>query len=151
MGNEQKSSIRCNHCGGEITFDQPYPFHAGFSDEGFLYNDSGNCTLIWSITDPVLAELFPGNSFWMRSWLYRRKLEKILPAAPVGGRWRFRNPARCTRCKKPIAPPMLKSIHYLLYPGSIRTNIDLSMGLKDLIAPNREKNQITTVNSQGIL
>jgi hypothetical protein len=135
--NEQKFSIRCNHCGGENTFDQPYPYHAGFSDEGFLYNDSGNCTLIWSIMDPVLVELFSGNSFWMRSWLNRRKVERLLPSAPIGGRWRFRNPARCTRCKKPIAPPMLKSVHYLLYPGSICTNIDHTMGLQKYLSPNR--------------
>jgi len=40
-------------CGFDNSFDQPYPFHAGFSNAGFLYNEAGNLTLVWSSFDPA--------------------------------------------------------------------------------------------------
>jgi len=128
-------SIICKHCDKENLFDQPYPYHAGFSDDGFLYSDSGVYTLVWNICDPVFKEMFFEKTPWTLSSSNRRKFEKQLPPAPDGGRWRFHNPARCVHCKKPILGPMLRSIHYLVYPGSVVLNQRQSPGLKEYFKP----------------
>jgi len=49
--------IKYNSCGYENGFVQPYPYHAGFGNQGFLYNDAGNMTLVWSIYDRDYADL----------------------------------------------------------------------------------------------
>jgi hypothetical protein len=123
--------ITCKHCGKEIVFDQPYPYHAGFADQGFLYNEAGTLTLVWSIFDPAFNELFPNQTAWALSPLKRRRFEKMLLPAPDGGCWRFKNPARCLYCGKGISKPMLRSIHYLVYPGSILTDQDQQFRLTE--------------------
>lgn len=133
MSTTEKLSIKCKHCGKETLFDQPYAYHAGFADQGFLYNDAGNLTLVWSIFDPVLNEMFPGQTTWVLSLSNRWGFEKMLLPAPDGGRWRFRNPARCIHCTKSVSGPMLRSIHYLVYPGSIITDQGTQFRLKEYL------------------
>jgi hypothetical protein len=133
MSSPEFLTIKCKHCGKKNLFDQPYPYHAGFADQGFLYNDAGTLTLVWSITDPLFAELFPGETTWTLSLLNRRRLEKLLLPAPQGGRWRFRNPARCMQCARPISSPMLRSVHYLVYPGSIHADREGEGGLRNYL------------------
>jgi hypothetical protein len=135
MSITEKLSIKCKHCGKDILFDQPYAYHAGFADQGFLYNDAGNLTLVWSIFDPVFDAMFPGQMPWVLNLSNRWRFEKMLLPAPNGARWRFRNPARCIHCAKPISKPMLHSIHYLIYPGSIVTDQGKEFRLKDYIKP----------------
>jgi len=139
MSNTEKLSILCKHCGKETHFDQPYVYHAGFADQGFLYNDAGTLTLVWGIMDPVLDEMFPNQTAWVLSLLNRRRFEEMLLPAPDGGRWRFRNPARCIHCAKPISKPMLHSSHYLVYPGSIMTDQDYQFRLKEYLKQPRNK------------
>lgn len=117
-----------------MVFDQPYIYHAGFAEQGFLYNDAGTLTLVWGSLDPLLEKIFPGQTAWALSSRNRLCFEKMLPPAPVGGRWQFRNPARCIHCGKPISRPMLRSVHYLIYPGSIITNRDGQLKLAEYIA-----------------
>jgi hypothetical protein len=126
-------SIKCKHCRKENVFAQPYVYHAGFSDQGFLYNDVGNLTLTWGVMDPVLVELFPGQPNWPMSWINRWRFERALPPAPAGGRWRFRNPARCMHCGKPIMQPMLRSSGYVVYPGSILTDQGQAFRLREYL------------------
>jgi hypothetical protein len=133
MTSPELFSIKCKRCGKNNIFDQPYPYHAGFADQGFLYNDAGNLTLIWSVLDPVFEEIFPDQTLWTMSLLNRWRFEKMLLPAPFGGRWRFRNPARCIKCAKPISSPMLRSIHYLVFPGSIKTDQDKQFRLKEYL------------------
>jgi hypothetical protein len=114
-----KLALVCRRCRRQVVYDQPCPYHAGFSDQGFLYNDSGTLPLVWSVMDPLFQRLFPDDIYWSRSWISRRRFETLLLPAPSGGRWRFRNPARCPHCGRPISPPMQRTPHYLLYPGSL--------------------------------
>jgi hypothetical protein len=133
MFSSEKFLVRCKHCGKDNIFDQPYPYHAGFTDQGFLYNDTGTLTLVWSMLDPVLIDLFSQKTLWTLNSSDRRQFEKRLHPAPIGGCWRFKNPARCAYCAKPISKPMLRSIHYLVYPGSILTDKGSQFRLRDYL------------------
>ena len=105
--------IKCSSCSHANIFNQPYPYHAGFSDQGFLYNDAGNLTLTWSCYDPAFVMVAGKKSPWALSLTEQKKIEDALLPAPSGGRWRFGNPARCLVCSSPISDPIDRS-HLLL-------------------------------------
>lgn len=119
-------------------FDQPYTYHAGFSDQGFMYSDSGHCTLVWSWYDPVVKEFFPAGSRLSDNAAARGRFESALRPAPDGGRWRFANPARCLYCSGRIAGPILEQIYYLVFPDSIITDQDNQLNLKVQILPSAD-------------
>src|ERR1022692_4482532 len=98
--------VSCGGCGHENVFNQPYAYHAGFSDQGFLYDDSGHLTLVWSCFDPAFEALVGPQNPWALGRDDRRRLEEALLPAPSGGRWRFSNPPRCLRCSESIGDPM---------------------------------------------
>jgi hypothetical protein len=104
-------------------FEQPYPYHAGFSDQGFLYNDAGDLTLVWSSFDPEY-EMIVGSRHSPLGLTAEEqtKLESLLLPAPRGGRWRFANPARCKQCSEEISAPMMRNIYYLVFEGSVLTD-----------------------------
>ena len=113
-------NVTCKACGGTNAFDQPYLYHAGFGNQGFLYDDSGTLTLTWSSFDPAYVKLFGPIHPWMLSEPQRSALERSLVDAPNGGRWRFSNPPRCVHCGAPIGEPLTSTnIYYLKYPGSV--------------------------------
>jgi len=119
---EKKLVINCPRCRKDNVFDQPYMYHAGFSDQGFMYSDSGHCTLVWSSFDPVIKRFFPPGRNMRKDGALRESFEQALRPAPDGGRWRFSNPARCMYCSGPISGTILQQIHYLVYPDSIITD-----------------------------
>ena len=116
------TTIACRSCGHKNEFEQPYPYHAGFGNEGFLYNDAGNLTLVWSSFDRAYEAIVGKCHPWTLTTEQQTFLENALREAPSGGRWRFKNPARCTKCAYPISDPITKTIYFLLYPGSIHTD-----------------------------
>ncbi len=131
-------TISCSSCGHKNGFDQPYPFHAGFADQGFLYNDAGNLTLIWSCYDPAYEAVVGGGNPWSLIAEQQSLLESALCEAPSGGRWRFANPARCMKCTNPISGPITETIYYLRYPGSVDTDPTREgHGLNEFLLPRR--------------
>ena len=112
--------VDCRGCGAAHPFDQPYPFHAGFSTQGFLYNEAGTLTLVWSVYDPAFVAM--GLS-WERGADDRARIESALAPSPVGDRWLFANPARCPSCGRVLRQPMVQDVYYLLYPGSLRLDV----------------------------
>ncbi len=115
-------SLKCATCGYKNVFSQPYPYHAGFSDAGFLYNEQGNATLIWCLYDPYFEKHFKMALWPVRDFATAKKMEDALPLSPRGDRWSFSAPARCATCHSPIAPPMTEGVNYLVYPD----NVDLA-------------------------
>jgi len=112
--------ITCKACGFDNSFEQPYPYHAGFGNQGFLYNDAGTLTLVWESYDPTYSKLVGPVHPWMLSEPQRATIEQSLAPAPDGGRWRFSNPPRCARCHAPIGGSLASGeIYYLKYPGSV--------------------------------
>lgn len=110
--------VRCESCRVEIPFEQPYPFHAGFGNEGFLYDEAGTSTLVWSGFDRAYVDLVGPQHPWALAESAQQMLESALAPSATGGRWRFCNPARCPKCGHQLRGPMTQDIHYLLFPGS---------------------------------
>jgi hypothetical protein len=110
---------RCAQCDTELPFDRSYGFHAGFSNFGFLYNDAGDDTFIWSSYDPdysaVVGECHP----WALTDEQRHRLEVVLLPSRAGDAWRFSNPARCLQCGGPISGPMTENIMGLAFDGRL--------------------------------
>ena len=131
--------VSCSHCGFVNVFNQPYAYHAGFGDQGFLYNESGNCTLTWSAFDPDYEAIVDKKNPWMLTAADRQLLEDSLQSAPDGGRWLFRNPARCMKCGHPISGPITDTIYYLRYDSSVDADISnggLKVALKNRVEPS---------------
>ena len=112
-------TITCRKCGHVNVFEQPYAYHAGFGNQGFLYNDEGNLTLTWSSFDPDYVKIVGESHPWMLTEEKRIALEEWLPPAPKGGRWRFKNSGRCLKCQSEIIDPIGRNIYYVLYQGSV--------------------------------
>ena len=117
-------SIRCPRCGKDNIFDQPYMYHAGFSDQCFMYSDSGRHTLVWSCYDPVVKRFCTASKRLSEDVESRKRFEQALAPAPDGSRWQFTNPAKCLHCPGTIAGSILQQIYYLVYPDSIITDQD---------------------------
>jgi hypothetical protein len=112
--------VPCGQCGHANTFPQPYPYHAGFGDTVFLYNDAGNCTLAWGTYDLAYEAMVGRGDPWQPTPARQAALEARLPVSPKGDRWRFANPARCAACGHPLRQPMITGERYYLeYPDSI--------------------------------
>ena len=132
-------TIACPQCGGTNSFDQPYRYHAGFSDQGFLYNDAGNLTLVWSWYDPAYKAIVgEGNPPDRLTTDQQRLFEAQLLPAPIGGAFRFKNPARCVHCGHPISAPMPDEIYYVVYPNSLITDPGPMQLKRLLLEPKRE-------------
>jgi hypothetical protein len=116
---EKKLTIQCTHCGHTNAFDQPHGYHAGFSDLGFLYNEAGDRTLVWSVYDPVFVQVVGDTNPWDWSPSARARFESILPPSPTGSAWGADFPGRCLNCHEAILEPMHKYIWFGIYPGSV--------------------------------
>jgi len=112
--------LTCPKCQLGNVFQQPYAYHAGHGDQGFLYSDSGHLTLVWSSFDPAWEALVGQQHPWALGPDYQAVVEEALLPAPDGGRWRFRNPPRCRDCGEPIERSIGEGgISYVVYPNSV--------------------------------
>jgi len=125
-------TITCRKCGHMNIFEQPYAYHAGFGNQGFLYSDEGNLTLVWGSYDPDWQKIVGRAHAWATTEEKRKAFEDWLQPAPKGGKWSFKNPGRCLECHAEIIDPIEKNIYYVLYSGSIVVDGHNSGSLKDL-------------------
>ena len=131
--------VRCPGCRIEIPFDQPYAYHAGFGNQGSLYNEAGTLTLVWSVYDAAFMAL--GLS-WERDARQRQAIEAALLPSPAGDRWLFGNPARCLSCGHSIRQSILQDIYFLKYPGSVLTEeSDGGRGFASVMRPDYDPSQ----------
>lgn len=126
--------VVCTFCDFVNKFKQKYPYHAGFSNLGFLYNDDGNLTLVWNSYDPdyqrIVGEVHP----WGLSKSQQSKLEAALKPAPYGGNWSFKNVPRCSKCHEPVGKSIKEDIYFLIFPGSLELdNPKIENGLKRVL------------------
>ncbi len=116
-GKKPPLSITCKCCKHSNVFAQPYPYHAGFGDQGFVYNEAGNLTLTWSVYDPYFKKNFEMLLWPPNNKEVVEKMENALPLSPRGDKWLFS--ARCEKCHDTIAGPMSATVYYLVFPGSV--------------------------------
>jgi hypothetical protein len=130
-------NVLCEVCEKDNAFDQPYRYHAGFGNQGFLYNDAGNLTLVWGSYDPAYTELVGKVLPWALTEAQRSQLEDALVPAPTGGRWRFANPPRCVHCGAPIGEPLSSSnigcVNYVQHSAKFGL-ITIVGGIRDALA-----------------
>jgi hypothetical protein len=110
---------RCAHCDAELPFDRSYGFHTGFSNLGFLYNDTGEESFIWSSFDRDYTALAGACHPWMLTDDQRRQIEQALSPSRAGGAWRFSNPARCLHCGGAISGSITETIYGLAFDGRL--------------------------------
>ena len=112
--------VRCEICDAENAFAQSNRYHAGFANQGYLYNGSGSCTLVWSSFDPVYEQLAgPAHPWTLDSKAWQR-VEEALGPSPDGTDWSALNPPRCGACSAAIGRSISEGeIYYLVYPGSV--------------------------------
>jgi len=118
--------VKCARCDGVNLFNQPYPYHAGFGNQGFLYNKSGNATLTWSSFDPDYVALVGSKHPWALRQEERTQIEDELLPSPDGTPWGFDFPGRCAHCNNPLVEPITKAISYYVYD----THVDVDMDSK---------------------
>ena len=85
-------SCECEHCRKSFIINS---FHAGFSNLGYFYSDSGAYTL--TVSDRVSgspAALSTPNEVELK------ELESQLPLAPDGTKFKYMNAFRCPHCKE---------------------------------------------------
>lgn len=113
--------LTCQHCKRRVQLKQKYPYHAGFSNEGFLYCDKDSTVLTFNVYDPTFEKLAAGKLPWAPDFSdkEKRKVEKHLKPCPCGGRFSFENHGRCPSCAAPIAKPIGKSIHFFILSNRI--------------------------------
>jgi hypothetical protein len=110
--------LSCPTCATRVTFDLPTTDHARLKGLAFLYNDAGNSSLVWAVTDPASHELCGNQKPWELSPAQQAAFEARLKPAPTGGAWRFANPARCPGCGGVLSPAMIESDLCLVFSGS---------------------------------
>jgi hypothetical protein len=113
---------KCKYCGFELEFDQPYPIHAGFSNEGFMYSDDGKQTLVWSSFDPDYILIVGDKHPWTLNDNERNKFELSLCPSSLCSNWSFRNSIRCVHCHQPYSGPITETIYYYQYKQTIDTH-----------------------------
>jgi hypothetical protein len=114
-----KLNVTCKSCATENEFAQPYAYHAGFGNQGFLYDEAGTLTLIWSTFDPSWQQLVGKTHPWGLTAQQRDLLETALLPAPSGGKWLFGNPPRCLSCGASIGDSIISTIYFFVYPNSV--------------------------------
>ena len=112
-------ALLCPGCGKRLVFADGSGEHSRVVSEGFLYNDAGTSTLVWTALDPSYKALLGQQNPWELSSEQQAAFEARLKPAPAGGSWRFANYPRCPHCRAAVGLPMAKSDLCLVYEGSL--------------------------------
>ncbi len=104
-------------------------FHAGFSNEGFMYCSRDETLLTWDAYDPEyrrLTESYP----WMLAADEQKAVESAAKPCPCGGMFAFANAPRCPSCHDVLAPLDSAREYFLVTGRRLRADAD-AMWLAD--------------------
>jgi hypothetical protein len=90
----------CRHCGQPLAFER---YHAGFSNEGFMYCDRDASVVIWSTYDERYESLVGDVHPWMLAAEQQSLVEAAMSTCPCGGRFAFENPPLCPHCSREVS------------------------------------------------
>ncbi len=142
------TELKCPKCGETILFNQPYPYHAGFGNQGFLYNKTGNSTLVWSSFDTDYGKIVGEKHPWTLTDADRKRIEEALLPSPDGSPWGFEYPARCSACGSKIADAIGQTIYYYFFDGGIDLD-DPSNGSISLAVAMKQQPSNKRIESNG--
>ncbi len=103
-------SDNCPHCGSDLTYQR---YHAGFSNQGFMYCSDDEAVLVWDAYNPIYQRLTDKHP-WMLSTEEQRQIEEAIKPCPYGGHFAFTNPPLCPTCHKSVAFIVPDPIYYVV-------------------------------------
>ena len=105
--------IKCSACGHITSIPQEYPFHAGFSNRGFLYCDSFPAILEFDPYNPNYTAIVGDKHPWSLNSEEKERVEDALKPCGKGGRFRFGALPRCPSCNEPLPDLLTDDIHFV--------------------------------------
>lgn len=105
--------ICCPVCNVSFHIDQPYQYHAGFGNQGFLYCDSCPNLVVFGSYDPEYVKIIQSKHPWTLNEAEKERVESRLRHCSCGGRFRFTAAPRCPLCNAPIPSILRDFIHYV--------------------------------------
>lgn len=106
-------NLKCPHCFNLIDLKQKYPYHAGFSNQGFLYCNLCPNILEFGSYNCYYVSLIGDKHPWMLTIEEKKKVEDHLKPCPCGGHFRFDAYPRCPHCRENIQSLLPDKIHFL--------------------------------------
>ena len=88
----------CPHCGREFEYER---YHAGFSNEGYMYCDEDETVLTWDTYNPAYSRLTSKHP-WTLNPEEQKRVEAAVKPCPYGGKFAFANPPLCPFCHESI-------------------------------------------------
>jgi uncharacterized OB-fold protein len=111
--------LRCPQCGHVLHPPQPYPYHAGFNDQGFLYCAADLTIVSFSSYNPGYRALVGDVHPWMLDATQRKIVEDHLLPCPCGGRFLFATEPRCPSCGASLRPALPGPGYYVIIGGHL--------------------------------
>ena len=111
-----RSASVCVHCGRALEFDR---FHAGFSDQGYMYCDRDSTVVTWSSFDSTYSALTENTHPWMLTAEAKRVVERSIVDCPCGGQFRFGNLPRCPHCGGELGSLAREPTYYVIFERRI--------------------------------
>ena len=106
--------LQCPHCKRTLRLAQPYPYHAGFGDQGFLYCESDPTIVTFGAYGHPYRQLVGAVLPWDLDADQRRRVEEALLPCPCGGRFTFRAEPRCPSCGASLRNALPGDIYYVI-------------------------------------
>ena len=105
--------IKCSACGKITSITQEHPFHAGFSNRGFLYCDSCPAILEFDTYNPKYTAIVGDKHPWSLNSEERKRVEDALKPCDKDGHFRFGALPRCPECNEPLPDLLQDDIHFV--------------------------------------
>ena len=100
----------CPHCHNRFSYNR---WHAGFGDQGYMYCDTDEAVVTWSVYDSKYWSIVQKVP-WNLNETEKKMVEGALRPCPFGGRFRFVNPPRCPICRCDIASVVAGGIYFVV-------------------------------------
>lgn len=107
-------NIECPNCRKRVELNQPHFYHAGRSNQGFLYCDRDSTILVFSSFDPRYVRIAGDVHPWMLGHDQMAEVEEHLIKCPCGGSFAFSNPPRCPHCGGSLIRALPSRMHYVI-------------------------------------
>ena len=106
----------CPYCKKIITVKGRY--HAGFSNQGFLYCDKDSTVLVFDSYGRYYTKLIPNKPPWTLTGKEKELIESHLNQCPCGGSFGFSSKPKCPHCRREL-PGLMDTIYYVILDKTV--------------------------------